>query len=258
MKATRLRLAELLRLEGSQTVEGLGAALHLTRTAVINHLAGLQADGLVRRRGLRPGTGRPSIVYELTPAAERLFPKSYDDFAAALLEELATRPGDLRQVLRRTADRWIARDLPHLQGLHGRPRFERARETLAERGFMPALEHVPGGYLVREHNCPLMRLTAAHPEVCDMVHRWLEALFGARLSREGCLREGDLFSTYRIAFNGPSGGRPSVARDGKTRATPLPRTQKATSRARGRSRRTPRGSGTAPRAQRRGLPPGQS
>ncbi len=207
MRDTRQRLAELLRLKGSQTVENLGAALHLTRTAVTNHLAGLQAEGLVSRQGLRPGTGRPSIVYELTPAAERLFPKAYDDFAAALLEEVRRGSGGLRRPLRRIADGWITRDLPRLQGLHGRPRLERAREILAERGFMPTLEQTPSGYQLREHNCPLMRLAAAHPEICEMVHRWLEALVDARVTRDRCLSEGAPFSSYTIAPNGLSPAR---------------------------------------------------
>ena len=64
---------------------------------------------------------------------------------------------------------------------------------------MPALEHTPDGYQLREHNCPLMRLSAEHVEVCDMVHRWLEALFGARLNRVRCLRLGDPYSAYAIA-----------------------------------------------------------
>lgn len=40
-----------------------------------------------------------SNVYELTPAADQLFPKGYDDFAAALIDEIKRRrpvDGDLR------------------------------------------------------------------------------------------------------------------------------------------------------------------
>jgi hypothetical protein len=66
------------------------------------------------------------------------------------------------------------------------------------RGFLPVLERTADGYQLREHNCPLMRLTADYPEVCDMVQRWLEALFGAHLDRVRCLRLGHPYSAYTI------------------------------------------------------------
>ena len=147
-------------------------------------------------------------MYELTPDADRLFPKAYDEFAAALIGEIKrSRPDALEGYLKRIADQWIARDLPRLNGLHGLERFERAKEILADRGFMPVLEQAPGGYQLREYNCPLMRLTADHVEVCNMVHWWLETLFGARLIRERCLRLGDAFSAYTIAAEPKALGR---------------------------------------------------
>jgi len=207
MHETRERIVELLRLHGTHTVESLCAALGLSRTAVKSHLTALRAEGLVRRRGLQPGTRRPSNVYELTPEADRLFPKMYDDFAAALIEEIRRqRPDELEGYLERIADRWIARDVSRVDGLHGLERFERAKETLTDRGFMPVLEQVPDGYQLHEHNCPLMRLTADYPEVCNMVHRWLEALFGTRLNRVRCLRLGDTFSTYTITADSQDPG----------------------------------------------------
>ncbi len=199
MHETRRRIVELLRMGGSQSVDDLADALDLTRTAVTSHLAGLQAEGFVARRGLRPGTRRPQVLYALTPAADALFPKAYEDFAASLLEEVKREgEGDLKALLRRVGDRWIANDLPRVEGLRGRARLEAATQVLAERGFLPILERTGKGYLLREYNCPVMRLSAVHPEVCDMIHRWLEALFGYPLNRVACLRAGDPFSAYRI------------------------------------------------------------
>lgn len=209
MHDTRQRIVELLRLESRHTMESLSGVLRLSRTAVKSHLMALQAEGLVRRRGLQPGLRRPSNVYELTPAADRLFPKAYDDFAAGLIEEIKReRPHDLKNYLERIADRWIERDLPRVQGLQGAERFETARGILAGRGFMPDLQETAEGYELHEHNCPLMRLTADHPEVCDMMLRWMEALFGARLGRMRCLRHGDPFSAYTVTP--VSGGRGSL------------------------------------------------
>ncbi len=199
MQETRRRIVELLRVQGGQTVHDLARALELTRTAVTSHLARLQAEGFVSRRGLRAGARRPSVLYALTAEADALFPKAYEDFSASLLEEIKREgDGNLKVLLRRLGDRWIARDLPQVERLQGRDRLEQAKQILTERGFLPVLNRLGKGYVLREHNCPVMRLAVAHPEICDMIHRWLESLFGVPLERVNCMRQGDPFSAYRI------------------------------------------------------------
>lgn len=204
LRETRRHIVEILRTRGEQTVEELARTIGLSRTAVMNHLRILQGEGFVTRRGLRHGGRRPSVIYALTPAAEELFPRSYDEFASLLLEEARRKgAGDLNDLMRRVGDRWIARDLPRVDGLRERQRIEEAVKILSERGFMPALEAAAQGPVLREHNCPMMRLTTAHPELCDVVHRWLEAIFGTRLQRLQCQRDGALFSTYALQLPKP-------------------------------------------------------
>lgn len=200
MHETRRRIVKLLRVRNGLAVEELARLLRVTRTAVTSHLSALQADGYVARRGLRAGRRRPSVIYVLTPAADGLFPKTYDEFAASLLAELRRAGGGrLPAVLRKVSDRWIAQDLPKVEGLRGAQRLNQARQILADRGFLPVLERAGDGYVLREHNCPVMRLAREHSEVCDMVHRWMEALFGMRMERTRCMRRGDAFSEYRLA-----------------------------------------------------------
>ncbi len=200
MHDTRRQIVELLRLGGGGTVEEMAEHLGLTRTAITTHLAALQADGLVARHGFRPGRRRPSVLYILTAKADALFPKAYDAFAAAVLEEIKREgPGELRTLLRRIGDRWIARDLPRVEGLRGTARLERVREILAERGFLPELERTSAGYVLRERNCPVMQLALMHEEVCEMVHYWMEAIAGTQMVRVKCMRQGDPYSAYTIA-----------------------------------------------------------
>ncbi|HET6781890.1 MAG TPA: ArsR family transcriptional regulator [bacterium] len=202
---SRRRLLELLRTRGEQTIEDLTRGLDLTRSSVRSHLASLQADGYVVRRGVRTGKRRPSFVYGLTSLADALFPTAYGEFAGMLIEELK-REGvrNLDALLQRVGDRWIARDLPDLEGTSGSERMRRVRDLLAARGFMPDVERTRSGYTLREHNCPLMPLAASHLEICDMVHRWLSALVGTPLQRVQCMRQGDASSAYVTSAPGQS------------------------------------------------------
>jgi predicted ArsR family transcriptional regulator len=197
MQETRLRIVELLRVRGGQTVPDLVVALRLSRTAVISHLGVLQAEGLVRRRGLRRGKRRPSAIYETTRAADSAFPQAYESFAAAVLNALKEDdPPALRAALRRVGEGWVERDRHRVEGLKGKARVQATLQILKERGFLPALERAGSTQVLREHNCPVLRLASDHSEVCNMVHRWMESLVGAPLVRVQCMRRGDAFSEY--------------------------------------------------------------
>ena len=199
MQETRRRIVEMLRVRGGQTVQDLVGALHLTRTAVINHLSTLQAEGLVTRRGLRRGKRRPSVVYETTRSADSAFPKAYEAFAAAVLDALREEdPAALRVALRRVGEGWVERDRHLVDGLKGHARVEASRKILEEQGFLPSVQRAGRGYVLREHNCPVLPLAVDHAEVCDAVHRWMESLIGAPLVRVQCMRRGGAFSEYHF------------------------------------------------------------
>src|SRR5437763_11815160 len=107
--STRGRIITLLR-RSSRTVEELAQELALTHIAVRAHLATLERDGLVQHHSERRGSGKPSAVYDLTPAAEYLFPKAYGQFLDHLLEVLQGRmtPEEVETILREIGQRMAA------------------------------------------------------------------------------------------------------------------------------------------------------
>jgi len=205
MQETRRHIVELLRIRGGQTVQDLVAALGLTRTAVISHLGVLLADGFVTRHGLRRGKRRPSVIYQTTRLADSAFPQAYESFAVAVLNALKENaPSALRAALWRVGEEWVERDRHRVARLKGQARVEAMRQILEERGFLPELKRGDNTYVLREHNCPVLRLATDHPEICDGVHRWMESLVGTPLVRVRCMRRGDPFSEYH--FHMPKSG----------------------------------------------------
>ena len=199
MQETRRHIVELLRIRGGQTVQDLVAALGLTRTAVISHLGVLLADGFVTRHGLRRGKRRPSVIYQTTRLADSAFPQAYESFAVAVLNALKENaPSALRAALWRAGEEWVERDRHRVARLKGQARVEAMRQILEERGFLPELKRGDNTYVLREHNCPVLRLATDHPEVCDGVHRWMQSLVGVPLIRVQCMRRGDAFSEYHF------------------------------------------------------------
>ena len=179
----------LLMCRGPQTVNELMAELGVTDNAVRAQLAGLQEAGLVRQLGLRPGTRKPHVEYELTPKARRLFPQAHEVVLQELVGLLRERlpreqsAGLLAEVARRVLGAWA-----------GELRQDQPRGRLAElfdriRGVAPgvAMIDAPDRVTVRACGCPLASVTATHPEVCAVLAEVLSDALGATV-REKCDR----------------------------------------------------------------------
>lgn len=177
---TRGELIGLLR-RGPQTVDELAQPLGLTDNAVRAHLAALQRDGLVQRRGVRRGggSGQPAHTYALTAEAERLFPKSYGPLLGELLDVLSERmaPEEMRalvrEVGRRCARAWAVADGDL------RARLDLAVRVLNELGGLVELEEHDGSSVIQGRSCPFGIVVPGHPEMCRLTEALVAELVGA-------------------------------------------------------------------------------
>lgn len=184
--STRGRIIALLR-RGSQTVDELAHALDLTDNAVRAHLATLERDGLVHQHGVRRGSGKPAYIYELTPEADRLFPKPYAPVLHQLLDLLAEQmsPDELEALLRAVGHD-VASGLRRPSG-DVRARLESAVAVLNELGGLAELEEREGSFVIRGYSCPLAAIVPGHPEVCRLAETLITELSGVPI-REHCDR----------------------------------------------------------------------
>lgn len=186
--STRGRVLALLR-RASRTVDELARALGLTDNAVRAHLATLERDGLVRQEGLRRGAGKPAYAYDLTPAAERLFPSAYGPLLDQLLAVLAERlpPDQVEAILRQTGRRLAATAPAAPPAADLRARVERALALLDSLGGLAELEERDGKYVIQGYRCPLAAVVPDHPAACLLAEALLADAVGAPV-RECCER----------------------------------------------------------------------
>ncbi len=183
LTSTRGRVIGLLR-RSEGTVNDLAAALALSDNAVRAHLASLERDGLVEQRGVQRGVGKPAYIYGLSPSAEQLFPKAYDQVLSHLLDLLAERLGAaaVESLLVEVGRRAVAgRVWP--EGAEAR--LEAALLLLEELGGLAEVERRNGSVAIRGYSCPLGELVPAHPEVCRLAEAVLSEVVGAPV-RERC------------------------------------------------------------------------
>jgi len=179
-------------LRAPRTVEELATALGITDNAVRAHLSSLERDGLVRQSGVRRTQAKPAYVYDVTPTAERLFPKAYGLVLGYVLDVLGERMSaeTLELVLREVGMR-LATESGAASQRPTRERVERAAAVLRELGAVVEVEDstLRGAIRLRGYACPLGAVTATHPQVCQVIESFLSRTVGTRVS-ECCEREG--------------------------------------------------------------------
>ena len=195
-----------LRRAGATSPEQLAARLGASRTGVLQQLRSLQASGLVDRRTVRHGVGRPRHLYDVTPDAQVAFPSNYDGLAAGLMAAIGMVGGDdlvaevfdarRKLIAQQMKDRLTER-LPA-----NAPLVDRVRELAViqdEAGYLSsAVIGADGTIRLQQCNCAIFEIASASTSPCDAELALFEEVLGAEVIRETHIACGDRSCTYRI------------------------------------------------------------
>ena len=200
MQATRQQILDYIRRQGRATVKDLDSFLSLTSTGVRQHLTVLEREGLVTAHEDRGRVGRPALVYKLTEKGDALYPKSYDQLANVLIEEVRELAGAqaLQTLLRRVASRFAE---PYKERLDGRPLSERvlaASQIIQERGCLTECSQDGDDWLIKQYTCPFPNVAGQNSCVCSLDVEFVRQLVGADARLTTSLLRGDDACTFRI------------------------------------------------------------
>jgi predicted ArsR family transcriptional regulator len=195
-----------LRTGGPASPDQLAQDVGASRTGVLQQLRTLETAGLVSRRLTRHGVGRPRHVYDLTPAAQELFPANYGALAQSFLAAIRQIGGDAlihsvfearRELLKARIGRRLQEKLPA-----GATLWERVREMATyqdETGYLGRATCDPDGTIhLSEHNCAISGVSGSYPIACDEELALLSEVLGARVTRECHMPSGGRSCTYRV------------------------------------------------------------
>lgn len=205
LDSSRGRVVRLLR-AGGLTADDIASKLGVTRSAIRAQLTGMERDGVVRRAGQRPGTTRPSNVFELTPEVEQLLSSAYVPLLTQLVDVFAAGlPGDQLETMLRQAGKQLADELSGGRRPAGNlaVRVSMASEMMNEQ--LGAMTHVEanGRYVIRGVGCPLAALTGKHPGVCLAMESLVAEVVGVPV-RECCDRSARPHCCFEIQRRGQS------------------------------------------------------
>ena len=200
MSETRMRILQLLKMRAGMTVGQLTEALHISQMGVRQHLAILEAEGLIAYYREKQGRGRPRHIYQLTDEANGLFPTTYANFAVGLMHEVAkfNGPGFINKVFRGRMESQLETYQQRLAGKALRERIEELARIRDEEGYMARFEEAEDDYILTEHNCPIAVIAQEYPRVCEIELALFRQSLGAKVVREEHLMQGSHKCCYRI------------------------------------------------------------
>lgn len=203
---SRQHVLRELKLRGGASQAELAAALSLTREAVRQQLAQLEAQGWVKGEP-QPGSGRgrPTLRYSLTPKAEEHFPKFYDALTVTLIEAMGRQYGKegLGDVLAHITDRQVAAWQPRLEGKSLEERINALRGVYFDQDPFTEVRHDQEGTVLIEHNCPYLAAAQNEPRLCSVTVSTMKRLLGVEVERTERFQQGDGRCMFRIHEHRP-------------------------------------------------------
>jgi DeoR family suf operon transcriptional repressor len=203
LPTTRRAILNLLKRQGALDAAAVAKELTLTPAAIRLQLSRLEEDGLLTHRDeLSEGRGRPRHVYQLTSAAEALYPKRYGDLTTELLGYLggpdATTVDELFEQRRR---RRVAGALPRTAHLPFDEQVAALTAILDEDGYLADAERLPdGSWRITEHNCAILTVAHGYSQACSSELAFIrEALPGATVQRVAHLMDGAHVCAYVVS-----------------------------------------------------------
>ena len=205
LPTTRRAILNLLKRNGPLDVAAVSRELGLTAAAVRLQLTRLEEDGLLRHSDEVPEggrRGRPRHVYELTQAAEALYPKRYGDLTTELLGYLGG-PDDPRvdELFEQRRRRRVAGALPRTADLPFDEQVAAITTILDEDGYLADAERLPdGSWRITEHNCAILTVAHGFSQACASELAFIrEALPGATVRRVAHLMDGAHVCAYVVS-----------------------------------------------------------
>jgi len=207
---TRRAIVRLLKQEGALDSAALARRLKLTPMAVRQHLYALQQEKLVSAAERPVPLGRPAKFWQLTRAADRLFPDAYAELTIALIGAMGESigPSGMQKVLDARA---AAQGAAYRARIPESAPLDRKLRELArvrtEEGYMAEVRRDGDAFLFIENHCPICAAANVCQGFCVSELDLFKDVLGPDVSVERAehIISGDRRCVYRVTPGRPAG-----------------------------------------------------
>jgi predicted ArsR family transcriptional regulator len=191
-------MLDIIRRQGAVTISELVVEMGVTATAVRQRLRRLMVSGLIQRHSERISRGRPNHRYSLTEKGERTAGTNFADMAIVLWEEVKAveDPVVRRGLLKRIADRFVARYRDHVPGNTLGERMSALAQVMEEREIPFQVDQTGQLPVLSALACPYPELARLDRGVCTMEKLMLSEILGSNMRLSECRLDGAACCTF--------------------------------------------------------------
>jgi len=179
---TRRQIVQLLKQAGSLDAESLATQLEITAMAVRQHLYALQAEQLVTYQEEPRPMGRPAKLWQLTAAADRLFPDGYAELTLNLLNAARAAFGEegIERLLKIRTQEQIAAYTAQMKRVRSlKQRLTVLADLRTQEGYMAEVHpQADDTFLLVENHCPICAAATACTGLCAQELEAFQAVLG--------------------------------------------------------------------------------
>lgn len=196
---TRKRILRLIREQGRMTLSDLRKRTGLSRSTLRQHLAVLTRDGLITSQFIRRPTGRPPLVYRLTPRSELAPARTYAAFLRTMVAGMRAGGADQLDAVFERIARQLAADHSEIRRLPDpASRLEAARRLFFPEAESTDVERTADGVQFSLYTCPLAEVAMEYRDLCCAARGVLSALIGAEVGQTEWIVRGDPRCTFEV------------------------------------------------------------
>lgn len=178
---TRRAIVNLLKQEGAMDSQTLASRLAVSAMAVRQHLYALQDEQLVTYAEEARAMGRPAKLWQLTSAANRLFPDGYAELTLGLIQSIVEAFGDagLERLLDVRTQQQLAAYQAQIPVGTLKDKLTVLAEIRTDEGYMAESRLLAdGSFLLVENHCPICAAAIACTGLCAQELEIFQAVLG--------------------------------------------------------------------------------
>lgn len=167
---TKDRILDLLKRQGSVTVNDLTDHLSISHMAVRKHLDSLQKDNIIWSKEIKQPIGRPLQMYLLTETGDNLFPKNYEGLTLEFLDDMKELYGEdsIQKLFQKREERLTSEYKKRLAKKTNKEKIHEIANIQNEKGYMADVTEInPNTFELIEYNCPIMAVANEFKTACQ-------------------------------------------------------------------------------------------
>ncbi|TKC17099.1 helix-turn-helix transcriptional regulator [Robertmurraya kyonggiensis] len=192
---TKERILDLLKRQGSVTVNELTDHLSISHMAVRKHLDSLQKDNIISSKEIKQPIGRPLQMYLLTDTGDNLFPKNYEGLTLEFLEDMKELYGEdsIQKLFQKREERLTSEYTKRLAKKTNKEKIHEIANIQNEKGYMADVTEIDAQtFELIEYNCPIMAVANEFKTACQCETNLFKKVLGTKdVRRVSCKTDGN-------------------------------------------------------------------